>query len=111
VPIKSRPRLGPFLAFVCAVETLDFVNCSPALLALPLQKSGPHQADRAPPPTVRCNVFFFVCCECVIGRAVVRGYFERFGGDGVAAWPYRGVRHFEDFLGPRAGDVAARVLW
>jgi hypothetical protein len=84
VPIKSRPRPGLFPTCVCEVETLAFVNCSPALLALLLRKSGPHQADRAPPPTVCCNVFF-VCCECVADRAVVRGDFEQFGGDGVAA--------------------------
>jgi hypothetical protein len=71
VPIKSRPRLGLFPAFVCTVETLAFVNCSPALLALMLQKSGPHQANRAPPLTVRCKVFFFIWCECAVGRAIV----------------------------------------
>jgi hypothetical protein len=111
VPIKSRPRPSLFSAFVCAVETLTFVNCLPTLLARLLRKSGPHQADHAPPPTVLHNVFFFVCYECVADRAIVRGDFERFGGDGVAAWPYRGVWYFEDFLGPRAGDAAAWLLW
>jgi hypothetical protein len=41
VPIKSRPRPGLLPACVYAVETLAFVNCLPALLALPLRKSGP----------------------------------------------------------------------
>jgi hypothetical protein len=72
-----------------AVETLAFLNCSLALLGLPLRNSGPHQADRVPPPMVRSNAFFFVCYECIVGRVVVQGYFDRFGDDGVAAWPYR----------------------
>jgi hypothetical protein len=71
MPIRSRPWLGLFPAFVCTVETLAFANCSPALLALPLRKSGPHQADRAPPPTVCSNVFFFFCCKCVVGRPII----------------------------------------
>jgi hypothetical protein len=108
---KKPTEAGMFPAFVCAVETLAFVNFSPALLALPLRKSGPHQVDRVPPLTVRCNVFLFVYYECVVGRAVVQGNFERFGGDGVAAWPYREVRHFEDFLGPCAKNATAWVLW
>jgi hypothetical protein len=94
-----------------AVETLAFLNYSLALLGLPLQNSSPHQADCTLPSTVCSDAFFFVCCECIIGRAIVRGYFEQFGGDGVAAWPYHRVRHLEDFLGSRAGDVAAWVLW
>jgi hypothetical protein len=68
------------------VETLAFFSTAhlPSLLAL-LRKSGPYQADHTLPLTVRCNVFFFVCCERITGRAVVRGDLERFGGDGVAA--------------------------
>jgi hypothetical protein len=58
------------------VETLAFLNYSLALLGLPLWNSGPHQADDAPPPMVRSNAFFFVCCECIVSRAVVREYFE-----------------------------------
>jgi hypothetical protein len=48
-------------------KTLAFANHSLALLALPLRKSGPCEADRAPPLTVRSNVLFLVCCECVVG--------------------------------------------
>jgi hypothetical protein len=47
---------------------------SPALLVLLLWRSGPRQANRAPPSTVRSNVFFLVCCERIIDRSVVRGY-------------------------------------
>jgi hypothetical protein len=54
-----------------AVETLAFLNCLLALLCLSLRNSSPHQADRAPPPTVRFDEFFFVCCECIVGRAIV----------------------------------------
>ena len=111
MPIKSRPRPGLVSSSVCAVETLAFVNCSLALLVLLLRNSGPHQADRVMSPPIRSNAFFFVCCECIVGRAVVRGYFERFGGDGVAAWPYRRVRHLEDFLDSRARDAVTWVLW
>jgi hypothetical protein len=81
-----------------------------ALLVLLLWRSGSRQADHAPPPTVRSNVFFLICCECVISRSVVQGYPERFGGDGVAAGPHGGVWHLEDFLGSRVGDAAAWVL-
>jgi hypothetical protein len=52
------------------LETLAFSNCSPALLFALRWKSGPYQADRAPPPPVRCNVFF-VCCERIVSRAIV----------------------------------------
>jgi hypothetical protein len=46
---------------------------SPALLVLLLlQRSGPRQADCVSPPTVRSNVFFLICCECVIGPSVIR---------------------------------------
>jgi hypothetical protein len=60
---------------------------------------------------VRCNVFFLVYCERIADRDVVRGDLKRFGGYGVVAWPYRGVWYFEDFLGPRAGDAVAWLLW
>jgi hypothetical protein len=108
---KKATAVGLVLYSARAVETLAFLNCMLALLALPLRNSSPHQADRALPLTVHFDAFFFVCCECIIGRVVIRGYIERFGGDGVAAWPYRRVWYLEDFLGPRAGDVAAWVLW
>jgi hypothetical protein len=46
---------------------------SPALLALVHRSSGPRQADRASPPTVRSHVvFFFICCEYVFSRIIVR---------------------------------------
>jgi hypothetical protein len=69
---KKATAAGLVLSSARAVETLAFLNCSLAFLGLPLQKSGPHQADCAPPPTVRSNAFFFVCCECLVGRAVGR---------------------------------------
>jgi hypothetical protein len=109
--IKWRPRSWLFLTLACAVKTLTFANRSPALLALPLWKSNPRQADCTPRPTVCSNVFFLICCKCVVGRSVVRGYLEWFGGDGVAAMPHCGVWHFEDLLGSRAGDAVARILW
>jgi hypothetical protein len=107
---KKVTTASPVPSSARAIETLAFLNCSLALLGLPLRNAGPHQADRTSSSTVRSNAFFFVCCECIIDRVVVRGYFERFGGDGVAAWPYRRVRHLEDFLGSRAGDAAAWVF-
>jgi hypothetical protein len=80
---------------------------SPALLALVHRRSGPRQADRAPPPTVRSNViFFFIRCEYAAGRIIVRGYHERFGGGGAAPGPHGGVRCFEDLLGSRARHAA-----
>jgi hypothetical protein len=85
---------------------------SPALLVPLHRRSGPRQANRAPPPTVRGNVvFFLICCECAVRRFVVRRYLERFGGGGVTAGPHGGVRRFEDFLGSRAGYAIVGVLW
>ena len=85
---------------------------SPALLVSLHRSSGPRQANRAPPPTVRSDVvFFLICCECVAGRFIVRKYLERFGGGGVTAGPHGGVRRFEDFLGSRAGYAAVGVFW
>jgi hypothetical protein len=50
---------------------------SPALLVSLHRRSGPRQANRTPPPTVHSNVvFFFIYCECAIGRIVIRGYLE-----------------------------------
>jgi hypothetical protein len=41
---------------------------SPALLAPVRWRTGPRQADRVPPPTVRSHaVFFFICCEYTVG--------------------------------------------
>jgi hypothetical protein len=57
-------------SFARAVETLAFLNCSLALLALPLRNSGTHQAHRASPP-VCSDAFFFVYCVCIVGRAIV----------------------------------------
>ena len=54
-------------------------------------------------------VFFLICCECVVGRFVIRRYLERFGGGGVTAGPHGGVRRFEDFLGSRAGYAAVGI--
>jgi hypothetical protein len=71
---KKATTVGLVPSSARAVESLAFLNCSLALLGLPLRNSGPHQADRA--PTVCSNAFFFVCCECIIGRAVVQVYFE-----------------------------------
>jgi hypothetical protein len=108
---KKATAVGLVPSSARAVETLAFLNCMLALLALLLRNSSPHQADRVPPPTVRSDAFFFVCCECIIGRVVVRGYVERFGGEGVVAWPYRRVWYLKDFLGPCAGDTVAWVIW
>jgi hypothetical protein len=50
---------------------------SPALLVPLHWRSGPRQANHVPLPTVRSNVVFFViCCECAVGRFIVRGYVE-----------------------------------
>jgi hypothetical protein len=85
---------------------------SPALLVPLHRRSGPRQANRAPPLTVRSNVFFFfVRCECAVGPIVVRGYLERFGGSGVTPKPHSGVRRFEDLLGSRARYAAVGVFW
>jgi hypothetical protein len=85
---------------------------SPALLVPLHRRSGPRQANRASPPTVRSNVvFFLICCECAIDRFIVRRYLERFGGGGVTAGPHGGVRCFEDFLGSRAGYAIVEVFW
>jgi hypothetical protein len=47
----------------------------PALLVPLHRRSGPRQANRAPPPMVRSNVvFFFIYCECTVGRIIVGGY-------------------------------------
>jgi hypothetical protein len=82
---------------------------SPAFLVLLLWRSGPRHANRAPPSTVRSNVvFFLICCECAVGRFIVRGYPKRFGGNGVTVGPHGGVRRLEDFLGSRAG-VTPRI--
>jgi hypothetical protein len=72
-PVYKRGQRGRdyLLPVACAVETLTFSTRSPALL---LRKSDPRQADRTPPPTVRSNVFFLICCECVINWSVVGGY-------------------------------------
>jgi hypothetical protein len=73
---KKATTVGLVLSSAHAVETLAFLNCSLALLALSLRNSGPHQANCAPPPMVHSDAFFFVCYECIVGRAVVRGYVE-----------------------------------
>ena len=69
-PVYKRGQRGRdyLLPVACAVETLTFSTRSPAFL---LRKSGPRQADDMPPPPVHSNVFFLICCECVIGRSVI----------------------------------------
>jgi hypothetical protein len=48
---------------------------SPALLLH--RRSGPRQANRTPPPTVRSDVvFFLICCKHAAGRFVIRRYLE-----------------------------------
>jgi hypothetical protein len=85
---------------------------SPALLVPLHRSSGPRQANRASPPTVRSDVvFFLICCKCVADRFVVQRYLERFGGGGVTAGPHGRVWRFEDFLGLRVGYVAVGVFW
>jgi hypothetical protein len=85
---------------------------SPGLLVPRHRRSGPRQANRAPPLTVRSNaVFFFIRCEYAVGRIVVRGYHERFGSGGAAPGPHGGVRRFEDLLGSRARHAAVGVFW
>jgi hypothetical protein len=85
---------------------------SPTLLVPLHRSSGPRQANRALPPTVRSDVvFFLICCKCVAGRFAVQRYLEWFGDGGVTARPHSGVRRFEDFLGSRAGYAAVGVFW
>jgi hypothetical protein len=85
---------------------------SPALLVPLHQRSGPRQANHAPPPMVRSNVIFcFVRCECAVGQIVVRGYHELFGSGGVTPGPHGGVRRFEDLLVSRARHVVVGVFW
>jgi hypothetical protein len=60
---------------------------SPTLLAPAHRRSGPRQADRPPPPTVRSHaVLFLICCKYTAGRRIVRGHFEQHGGGGVTSW-------------------------
>jgi hypothetical protein len=76
-PVYKKVAAARAVSYPCVRrKTLTFSNRSPALLVLLLWRSGSRQADRAPPPTVRRNVFFLICCECVISRSVVRGYPE-----------------------------------
>jgi hypothetical protein len=59
----------------CAPQNPNFLKPfarSPALLVSLHLRSGPRQANHALPPTVRSNVvYFFVRCECAVGRIVV----------------------------------------
>jgi hypothetical protein len=111
-PVYKKGGAAWAVAYPCLRwKTLAFSNRLPVLLVLLLQRSGPRQANRAPPPIVRSNIFLLICCECVIGGSIVRGYPERFGGDGVAAGPHGGVQHLEDFLGSCVGDASAGVFW
>jgi hypothetical protein len=85
---------------------------SPALLVPLHRRSGPCQANHAPPRTVRSDVvFFLICYKCAVGRFIVRRYLERFGGGGVTSGPHGGVQRFEDFLDSRAGYGAVGVIW
>jgi hypothetical protein len=99
----------------CAPQNPNILKpfaCSPAVLVPLHQRSGPRQANRAPPPTVRSNVdFFFVCFNSAVGRIVVQGYQERFGSGGVTPGPHGGIRRFEDLLGSRARHAAFGVFW
>jgi hypothetical protein len=59
---------------------------SPALLAPAHRRSGPRQADRPPPPTVRSHaVLFVIYCKYTADRCIVRGHFEQHGGGGVTS--------------------------
>jgi hypothetical protein len=85
---------------------------SPALLAPARRRSGPRQADRLPPPTVRSHVvFFLVYCKLAASQHIVRWYLEQCGGGGAATGWYGGVRCFADFLGPRSRYAAAWLFW
>jgi hypothetical protein len=100
----------------CAPQNPNILKpfaCSPTLLVPLHRRSGPRQANYTPPPTVRSNVefFFFIRCECAVGRIVVRGYLQRFGGGGVTPGPHGGVRRFEDLLGSRARHAGVGIFW
>jgi hypothetical protein len=59
---------------------------SPALLAPVRRRSGPRQADRSLPPTVRSHaVLFLICCKHTADRRIVRGYLEQCGGGGATS--------------------------
>jgi hypothetical protein len=48
---------------------LKLFDRSPALLASAHRRSGPREADRQPPPTVRSHaVLFLFCCRYTAGR-------------------------------------------
>jgi hypothetical protein len=86
--------------------------CSSALLAPARRRSGPCEADRPPPPTVRSHaVLFLFCCRYTTGRRIVRGDTEQCGGGGVASWRHSGIRRVADVLGPRARHATAWIFW
>jgi hypothetical protein len=76
-PVYKKGVGGAAQAFLpfCASQNPSILKPfarSPALLALVHRRSGPRQADRAPPPTVRSHVvFFFIRCEYAAGQIVV----------------------------------------
>jgi hypothetical protein len=63
------------LLLFCAPQNPSILKPFARLLALfaPVhRRSGPHQADCAPPPTVRSNVIIFsIRCEYATGHIVV----------------------------------------
>jgi hypothetical protein len=73
-PVYKRGGAWAFLPFYASrnPSILKPFARSPALLALVHRRSGPRQADRAPPSTVRSHaVFFFIRCEYAAGQIVV----------------------------------------
>jgi hypothetical protein len=76
-PVSKKGQGGAAQAFLpfCASRNPSILKPfarSPALLALVHRRSGPRQADRAPPPTVRSHaVFFFILYEYTAEQIVV----------------------------------------
>jgi hypothetical protein len=51
--------------------TFKLLACSSALLAPVRRRTGPHEADRTPPSTVRSHaVFLLICCDHADGQGV-----------------------------------------
>jgi hypothetical protein len=92
---------------------LKLLARSPALLVPVHRRSGPRQANHAPPPTVRSHVvvFLFICCKYAVERIVIRGYLQWFGGGGAAPRPHGGIQRFEDLLGSCARHATVGLFW